>query len=183
MGLLFSKKRVDGNLVEPADPMLSVMPYVMRSRTEAQVAYTFTVKLDVIDAFIREKRREGKRITFFQVIIAAFLKVIGERPSLNRFVAGRRLYQHHEFDILYVVKPRLSDDSNESVARVSFEEDDTIYDVSEKMTAQTQAIQNQVEMKDDDKLIRQVLRLPRWLLRAVFATYRWLDFHGIAPAK
>lgn len=181
MGFLFSKKRKDGRLVDAADPMLSIMPYMMRSRIEAQVSYTFSIRLDTINAFIREKRREGKRITFFHVIISALLKMIGERPHLNRFVAGRRVYQHDDFDILYVVKPDLTDESDESVARVRFEEDDTIFNVADRMSIQTEAIQNATGLKADDKIIGWVLRFPRWLLRSAFAVYRWLDFHGAVP--
>ena len=180
MGLLFSRKRTDGKLVQGGDPMNYIMPYVMRSRTEAQVYATYPVRMDAIQEFIRQNRRKGVRVTFFNVLVAALLKTLIERPRLNRFVAGRNIYEHNEFEVLYVVKEALTEEANESVAKVRLAPEDTIYDVVEKMSSQNERLKAG-ELKGDDKMIRLLLRAPRWLIRAVFAFYRWLDYHGLVP--
>ncbi|MDO5733241.1 MAG: 2-oxo acid dehydrogenase subunit E2 [Eubacteriales bacterium] len=180
MALFFKRNRSDGKQVSGGDPLNYIMPYLIRSRVEAQVYSTYTIQLDAIDAFIRENRRQGRRITFFNVLVAALLKTIAERPRLNRFIAGRRIYEHKNFEVLYVVKAEMSEAGNESVAKVSFDYEDTIYEVSEKMAASTQQVKSG-ELKNDDKFIRLLLRMPRWAIRSIFATYRWLDFHGMAP--
>lgn len=180
MGLFFSKRRTDGKQVTGGDPMNYIMPYVMRSRTESQVFASYPIRLEAIDEFIRQNRRAGRRVTFFNILVAALLKTIVERPRLNRFIAGRRIYEHNHFEVLYVVKEALTEAGNESVACVRFAPEDTVYDVAAKMAEQTGKIKNGV-LKEDDQFIRWLLRAPRWLIRTIFAFYRWLDFHGVAP--
>ena len=73
--------------------------------------------MENIQEYIREKRREGKRITLFNVIVSALLHTVYRRPHLNRFVAGRKLYQRNNMDVLYVVKTLMTDEGVESVAK------------------------------------------------------------------
>ncbi len=181
MGLFFSKKRTDGNVVKGGDPMNYIMPYVMKSRMEAQVFTSYPIRLEAINEFIRQNRRKGVRITFFNVLVAALLKTTVERPRLNRFIAGRRIYEHKNFEVLYVVKEAMTETANESVARVRFAPEDTVYDVAKKMAEQTDKIKHGV-LKDDDAVIRLLLKAPRCIIRAIFALYRWMDFYGIVPS-
>lgn len=182
MGLFFSKKRKDGTLVTDGDPMIHIMPYIMRGRNESAVYYCNTVNIEPIQKYIKEKRREGKRITMFNVVVTALLQVLNQRPNLNRFIAGRRLYKHDSFEVLYTVKTDLSDDGLESVAKIQLAEDDNIDSVTENMTETVQSIIDGSEEKWDDKLIRYFSKAPRWLLRSILNVLRWMDFHGILPS-
>ena len=178
---LFSKKRPDGKLVQDGDPMMHIMPYIMRGRNESCIYYKDCVEIENMQRYIREKRREGKRITIFNLIVTSMLHLIYERPHLNRFVAGRRLYDHNSFDVLYIVKTSLSDDANESVARVTFDEHDNIFTISESMKNIIDQIKGGEVEKWDDKLISFCTKLPRWTLRAIANILRWADFHGLLP--
>lgn len=181
MGFLgLSKKRSDGNLVKGGDPMMHIMPYVMRGRNESAVYYQMTVPVGNIQKYTLEKRKEGIRITLFNVIVAALLRTINERPKVNRFVAGRRLYEHKDFEVLYVVKQQLTDEGIESVAKVKLKKGDTIFDVKENMDEHIRSVKKG-EMKGDDKLVRHLAKYPRWLIRMIYRTLLWLDFNGMMP--
>lgn len=178
---IFSKSRPDGKLITDGDPLTHIMPYVMRGRNESCVYYHNPVDIDVLQEYIRKKRREGKRITMFNLIITATLHVIYERPHLNRFISGRRLYSRKSFDVLYVVKKSMSDEAEESIARVSFDENDNIFTVTKAMGDIIDSIKNGTADKWDDKLIAYLSKFPRWLLRFVASILRWADFHGLLP--
>ncbi len=181
MGFLgLTKKRSDGNLVRGGDPMMHIMPYVMRHRNESCVYYKMTVPLEPIQKYIIDKRRKGQRITLFNVIVAAMLKTVEARPHVNRFVAGRRLYEHKNFEVLYVVKQKMTDDGEESVARVALNPGDTIMDVKEAMDQHIRKLKNG-ELKSDDKLIRHLSHYPRWSIRCLYRILTWLDFNGMMP--
>lgn len=186
MTRLFGKGRSDGYLVEDNEPMHSIMPYLMRGRNESAVYFKYSVEIDNIRAYIRKHRREGKRITLMNVMLAAILHVLYQRPGLNRFIAGRRLYQHKVTDVSYVVKKSLTDVSPESVAKVVFENTDNLFTVTDKMNQHIEKIREEEDDKIDDDLTNFMTRLsnwPRWVLRSISSILRFMDFHGILPVK
>lgn len=174
-------RRSDGTLVKDTrDPIGDIMPYIMRGRNESAVYYSKSYCVENIQNYIRDQRKQGIRITVFNVISAALLHTFIRRPHLNRFVAGRRLYQHNTFDILYVVKTSMTDDGIESIARVRFDGDDSLASVKDKMAESVYGIKGTTG-KEDDRFIGLVTRLPRFLKRFMIWVARVLDFHGMMP--
>ncbi|NLW53317.1 MAG: 2-oxo acid dehydrogenase subunit E2 [Clostridiaceae bacterium] len=177
---MFFNKRKDGKLVKGGDPMIHIMPYVMRGRNESAVYYGKSFCVENIQEYIREKRREGKRITLFNVIVSALLHTVYRRPHLNRFVAGRKLYQRNTMDVLYVVKTLMTDEGVESVAKITSDGHDTLEDVTRMMSEHIGYIKDGQE-KGDDRLIEFATKMPRFLIRFVLWIIRILDFHGLMP--
>ena len=177
--MLFNRRK-DGKLVKGGDPMMHIMPYVMRGRNESAVYYGKSFCVENIQEYIREKRREGKRITLFNVIVSALLHTLYRRPHLNRFVAGRKLYQRNTMDVLYVVKTLMTDEGVESVAKITSDGHDTLEDVTQMMSEHISYIKDG-QSKSDDRLIGFATKLPRFLIRSVLWLVRILDFHGLMP--
>lgn len=181
MGIL-RRDRHDGIRVRHGDPLLHVMPYIMCGRNESVVYYKRSVPIEAFQKYIVEQRRKGIRITMFNLIVASLLQTVYRRPMLNRYIIGRRLYEHRNFEATYTVKQSLTDEGLESVAKVGFDPDDTIFTVAEKMGKNTAAIK-QGELKGDDKFIRLFTHMPRWFMRLVASLLRFLDFHGLLPGS
>ena len=78
------------------------------------------------------------------------------------------------------MKTLLADEGVESIAKVPFDENDTLSSVATKMRENTERIK-QGETKMDDFLIHHFSKAPRWFLRLFLSLLRWLDFHGILP--
>lgn len=174
-------KRSDGTLVKDSkDPIGAIMPFIMRGRNESAVYLSKSYCIENMQQYIREQRKLGRRITVFNIISATFLHTFLRRPQLNRFVAGRRLYQHNTFDILYVVKTTMTDEGIESIAKVNFDGDDSLEKVKDKMDHHISEIKGS-EGKEDDKFIGLITKLPRFALRFLIWIGRVLDFHGIMP--
>lgn len=180
MGLFFSTKRSDGKVVKDEDPIIKMTPFIMRGRNEAVVYFSKSYDIGAIQKFIQDKREEGLRITLFNVIVASLLQTIYRRPKTNRFIAGRRLYDHNDISILYVVKNMMTDDALESICKIVLEPSDTIYDISTRMKENTDKIK-EGEQKTDDKLIHAVAKLPRSILQFALWCVRLMDFYGIMP--
>ncbi|HHV41443.1 MAG TPA: 2-oxo acid dehydrogenase subunit E2 [Clostridiaceae bacterium] len=180
MGLFFSKKRSDGKVVKGEDPLIRMTPFIMRGRNEAVIYFPRSYDIEAIQTFIQDQRARGKRITLFNIIAASMLQTIFRRPKINRFIAGRRLYEHNDVSILYAVKARMTDDALESIAKVEFNPDDTIYDVAERMKSNTDMIKDG-KLKTDDKFIHFVSKLPRSILQFALWIIRLMDFYGIMP--
>jgi hypothetical protein len=63
-------------------------------------------------------RPASERVTLFHVLVTAVARTVRLRPEVNRFVAGRRTYQHRDISVSFVVKSELSDAGTESEARL-----------------------------------------------------------------
>lgn len=176
----FRVNRSDGIRVTSADPLVTMMPYLFRTRTESIVYYKRTIPIDEIQKYIVEQRRKGARITMFSIIVAAMLQTVYRRPNMNRFIAGCRMYMHKNFEVLYTVKQSLTDDGLESVAKVRLNPEDTIFNVAKAMSEHTHNIKKG-ELKEDDKLIRFFCHMPRWFIRTFMTLLRFLDFYGWMP--
>ena len=174
---LFSKRRSDGELVRDADPMSRLMPYIMRGRNESAVYYRITLDTAPAQAFIKENRRAGKRITMMNIIVAALLQALYRRPRSNRFIVGRRIYQRNKFEVSYVVKESLDDDSPESVAQVGFDKNENVYDVADKMTQYIGEIQ-MGQTGGEDKVLSFLESSPLPVALGD-ECLRFMDFHNI----
>lgn len=180
MAKLIGKKRNDGTLVNDIEPMTRLMPYIMRGRNESAVFFRKSIDITNIQTYIRQQRKEGRRVTLFNVFVTALLHTLHARPRLNRFVAGRRIYQHNCMDVSYVVKRSFTDDSSETVAQIVLNEDDNLFTVADAMLEDIRALKEEEDPdKADDKLMSRLARLPRWANRFAVAFVRWLDFHGL----
>ena len=174
--MCLGKKRKDGKLVTDGDPMNHIMPYIMRSRNESVIYYKNAIEVKPIRDYIKKRRKQGDRITMFNILMASILNIFVLRPKLNRFIAGRRIYEHNGYEGLYIVKLDLSDQAYESIAKVTMTEDDNINTVAEKMKAQVELIREAQEQKTDDKLISIFAKTPRWFLRFAWQLYVGLIF-------
>lgn len=86
-----------------------VMPYLMRGRNEAAVYFEHDIPLRKADAFIRawNQANPGLRIDVFHLACWALRQTTERHPSINRFVAGGRLYDRKGIWFSYAVKAKL----------------------------------------------------------------------------
>ena len=67
------------------------MAFVMRSRTESTVYLDAELRAEQLLEFLERHRARG--ITLTHLLVAAAGDALRAHPNLNRFVAGKRLYQ------------------------------------------------------------------------------------------
>ena len=65
------------------------MPLIMKKRSDSHVYYTEDIPLATMDEYIAKKAEEGIRISYMNIIYAAIVRIIAEKPSLNRFIINR----------------------------------------------------------------------------------------------
>ncbi|MHB8962430.1 MAG: 2-oxo acid dehydrogenase subunit E2 [Saccharofermentanales bacterium] len=159
----------------------SFFPYLSRTRTES-VVY-FLRRLDVTDALdmVNRKKKEGLKLSLFTLLVTAGARTFEQRPILNRFILGRRLYQRELFDVSYVVKKSLSDDGEELLLTLPIDSSMKAAEVADLMAQKHEELRSKEE-NGLDRLMRLFGRLPRPLLRFLFSIVRLLDFHGCLPA-
>ncbi len=174
--------RKDGRRVRTMSPMSYVIPYIMRTRNDAQNQIADTIDITEADKFLREMRAKGyKSISVLHVFIAAYIRAIAMRPGINRFCSGQKIYHRNTIEINMAVKKEMSLDAPDTMIKVRFEPTDTITDVYEKFNAVVEKATAEGSNTDFDKTARLLTHLPGILFRATVRLLEFLDYHGWLP--
>jgi hypothetical protein len=174
--------RKDGTLLHNIDPMRKLLPYLFRSRNGSIVYSPEIVEFDNARDYIKEKNKQipGLKLGTFEVVIAALLRTMTLYPYLNRFVAGKKLFARNSVYFSFVVLKMINGNYEETNAKIEFEKTDTIYDVAKKVNSHIELCQSG-ELKDDDKLLEFVSKLPSPLITFVTFVLSRLNNWGLLP--
>lgn len=176
--------RYDGYRIKSGDPMFGVIPHIMRSRLDCQVFFEEPIDISHIREFILAHRGEMPGLSSYHLFIAALIRTIAQKPRLNRFVSGRKIYARNYIRASLTVKPSRSEDSDEAVVMPEFQPTDTLYEVVERFNEQVKEAKRQNEEEkgnDTDVLIKILNTLPGFVLKFVVWSLRNLDAVGLMP--
>ncbi len=179
------RRRYGATYVEEVAAVRRVLPHLMPTRTESTVYFPQDLEVDRLLLWLEETnvaRPASERLTLFEVLLTALARTLRLRPEVNRFVAGRRLYQHDTITVSFTVKAELSDGAPESQARLLFTGHERVDDVHAQVSAALCRERAGVPGADDT-LIDFFASWPGPALRVVGRLLRSLDDHGVLPAR
>ncbi len=171
--------RADGKRVKKADPMYTVVPYIMNKRNDAMNMTTVDIPVEPIQNYINAKRKEGVRMSHMSVVMAAYLRTVYEFPLLNNFIVNKKIYTHKEFKVAMVVLKSLAT-QEETMSKVKFELDDNIFEVNEKVVAYVEDNRKETTVNNTDKMISFLVSMPGVANIAV-GLFKLLDRYGLLP--
>src|SRR4029453_17480387 len=105
-------RRPDATLVRDLGPLRRFMPFVSPRRSESLVFCEHEVEVETALAFAAERsraRHPERPVTLFHLVLRAIVLTLAERPRLNRFTAGGRVWQREGVWITFSAKLRLED--------------------------------------------------------------------------
>ena len=173
--------RHDGKLLKKIDPFYKIVPYIMKTRVDSQVFFDDKIVLDKTEKYLKDVREQNINIRFLHIVCAAIIRTIAQKPRINRFVSGRKLYARNGIYISLAVKKDMSEESPETTVKVKFEPTDTIYDVVDKVNEVIKENQGQEVNNDTDKTAKLIMMCPRFLVKGIVAFVNWLDKRGRMP--
>ena len=136
------------------------------------------IPLQPMQDYLNAKRKEGKRISHLALIVAAYVRVLGQFPQMNRFIVNKKVYARNELNVgMVVLKAGQMD--NGTMSKVNFDPADTIDDVNRKMTEYIEINRGEGD-NSTDKLAKFLVSVPG-LLRFGVNLFRWADKHGLLP--
>lgn len=175
--------RKDGRKLRTLQPMNRLMPYIMKKRSDAQNTFADKIEVSKADVLCRKKVLEGKtNFSFLHILLAAYLRAITQRPAINRFVSGQKIYARNEIVFVMTIKKEMSLSAPDTVIKVKFSPDDTLDEVYEKFnTVATDAIAALDTQTAFDKLIKVFNFIPGFFLRFIVWVVEKLDYVGWLP--
>ena len=175
--------RRDGKRVK-APGLQTVMTVLFPNRTDTEVYLNDTIDATELVRYLEKKNegREDGRMTIFHCMITALAKMLVERPLMNRFVQGYRIYERNEISLSFVAKRRFADGAEETLMYLIPEMTDTVNEISQKIIGDVrEARKSEHATGGVDELLDKFAALPRPVLAASVRVIRWLDFWGKNP--
>ena len=174
--------RPDGRRLKTTDPIVQFTPYLMPMRCDAQVFLEHRLDFEKLSRYIAKKSVEGERVTFMQIIVAAYVRGISQNPEVNRFIFNKQYFARNNCSVSYTILMDPQDfNSPENSVRVCFDLTDTLFDVRDRMNAAVEKARGETGGGDFlIKLANGLLKIPG-LATSFVAIYRLLDRYGIPP--
>ncbi len=173
--------RNDGRRVRTRGPMEGVAAYIMKDRVGSSNYVRDTIEMEPIEEYIRQKRKEGREISLMHLIIAAYVRLVAQRPAINRFISGQKNLTRDDYvEIVLTIKKEMRLDSPDTVVKITVGKDATVFDIEEQL--------NQVitDYRDNpgggfDKTAGALKKIPGLLLKFAVWLLKFMDYFGWLP--
>lgn len=175
--------RSDGKKIKDIPALFKVIPSIMLERSDAQVYFKQDISLKTLDEYISKKAEEGIKFSYMNIIYAAIVRIISERPSLNRFAMNGRLYDRNEIFVSLSIKKNLTDEGQETVTKLAFKGNENIFEVKEKLDAIIEKNKDIANSNNMDKMAKLLSLIPNGLILWTVRFLKFLDKHGMLPKK
>lgn len=173
--------RPDGRRVKDIDPIVRITPFLMPMRCDAQVFLQHKADYELMARYIARKGAEGEKITFMQIIIAAFVRTVSQHPEINRYIMNKQFFSRNNCTVSFtMLKDMTNPDAGETAVKIRFDLTDTIFDVRDRMNKVVEASRGVENQNFVDKLVRLLFAIPG-LPTAIVALVRLLDRYGLCP--
>lgn len=174
--------RYDGRRLRSLDPMSKVSPYIMVTRNTSSNFFIDSVDIDEIERYIRHKRIDEGLVGFgiMHVIIAAYVRCVSQRPAINRFIGGQKIYARNGVQVNLTVKREMKSDGLETVIKIHPEKDATATEVYELIKKEVDLSKDNTE-SDFDGAAKALNYIPGLILKFAVWALKTMDYFGILP--
>lgn len=182
-GLTMWGRRADATQVAGLSTTRRFMPFVSPGRNASVVYYKTEIEVDAALAFLEEQNRDRspeQRVTLFHLYLRAVSMALHERPGVNRFVSGGRVWQRDGVYITYSAKQDLIDGAPVLTIKRPFARDEGLVEMVDGLLEELLARRRGKE-STADKEVNLAVRLPVPVLRVGLGALRFVDRLGLLP--
>ncbi|MBR0374307.1 MAG: 2-oxo acid dehydrogenase subunit E2 [Mogibacterium sp.] len=176
--------RRDGTRVK-APGLQTVMTALFPNRTDCEVHIYQDIDATNLLKYLEAKnegREKADRMTMFHCVIAGLARMLYERPMMNRFIQGYRIYERNEISLSFVAKRRFTDGTEESLMYLVPNPTDTVNEISQKILGDVAEMRKSEHATGGiDEILDKFAALPRPIFAASVRLIRYLDFWGLNP--
>ena len=175
------KKKSTMRRVKSISPMSVIIPFIMVNRVGSQNFITDRIPVAKLEKYLKQKQAEGmKNISMMHLLIAAYIRMSAQRPAVNRFIRGQRVWTRDEMEISLTIKKEMSLESPDTVVKIILPRDATMEDVYETLNRVITDYRDKPG-GDFDNTARWLSYIPALLLKFVIWFLRLLDYFGLIP--
>ena len=175
--------RSDGRLLKTLSPFVKIIPHIMTRRSDAQNFYKQIVVVEKIDQYIKEKENQGIKLNYLHLFIAVYVRVLAQRPQLNRFVMNNQIYARHGILISMAIKRCLKDEGEETTVKFIFTGKESLEEIIEIVNRTIEESCAAGTDNDVDIIARKIMSLPNGLVKLLVGTLKGMDRYNLLPRK
>lgn len=174
--------RKDGRLLRSLDPLSRVSSYIMVNRNGASNFFVDTVDIDEIERYIRHKRKDEGLAGFgiMHVLVAAYVRGLSQKPAVNRFISGQKVYARNNIEVNLAVKLEMKSTSTETIIKIRPERDATATDIYNLFQKEIEFARSNQDSSFDDTA-RILSHIPGLFLKFSVWFLKLLDYFGLLP--
>ena len=175
--------RKDGVWLKDIDAMHTIMPFIFPNRCDNEAFISEKIDLTKINEYLAKKNADNPeyKYSLFQVIVTATMKTVKMRPKLNRFITGKRIYLRNDYSAAFIVKKAFSDNADEAIAVIDFEDDSNIDSFNKKLHDVVYSTRNTDKNDSATDTMELFKKLPRFLISFLIKIINILNYFGRVP--
>ncbi|MBP3294861.1 MAG: hypothetical protein J6N32_14010 [Clostridia bacterium] len=175
------KKEKECRRVKSISPMAYVIPYIMVDRTGSQNFIQDSVDIEKLEKYMKEKQQSGMtNISMMHIMIAAYIRLVSQRPALNRFIRGQKVWTRKNVEVSLTIKKEMSLESPDTVVKITLPPSATLADVYEALNHEIVSYRENPG-GDFDNTARFFTKFPGLLFKFTVAFLRFLDYFSLMP--
>lgn len=173
--------RKDGRRVRSLAPIDSMIPYIMVTRNDSQNLISDSFECSAADRFVHRKRAEGlEGFGIMHVLLAAYVRLISQRPRVNRFLSGQKIYTRDDIVVNMIVKRKMDINESGTAIKVIFQPGDTATDVYNRFNDVLQTT-FKTEETNFDGTTKLLNFIPGLLKKFAIWFLKTLDYFNLLP--
>ena len=171
----------EGRKIKTLSPMSIIIPYIMPTRNDALNFISDSIDITAAEKYIAEKRAQGyENFGMMHIFIASYVRTVAEKPGINRFIRGQRLFARNNIEVMLTIKKEMALNSPDTVVKIFPKPTDTAIDIYEQMN-QVIIDSKKPSDTDFDKLMNVLKVIPGLFLRWTVKFLNFLDYFGLLP--
>lgn len=173
--------RPDADLVTDVPATRRIMPFIMRTRNESIVFFEQKIDVAKTMTFLEDVRHQtGRKATMLHLALYAATRAIHERPRLNRFVKGSRIWARRGIWASFSAKKAKTDDAPIVVVKRRIDPAWSFVELVDQIENNVRESKSEKRSSTDKELALAFL-LPTFLVKRVVWLLMWLDELGLLP--
>lgn len=171
----------EGRKLKTLSPMAKVSPYIMVNRNGATNQIHDTICTDTLDEYIRHKKAEGLTgFNIMHIFVAAYVRVVSQRPGINRFLRGQRVYARNGIEVVIVAKKEMRLNADDTCIKIPLSPSDTAEDVYKAFETAFEGYRQKTSGAFDScaKILNYI---PGLLMKFAIWFLKLLDYFGWLP--
>ena len=175
--------RPNGERVRDLPPGRALMPFLVRTRSEAANYFAQDIQVDALLDYAEDfAKRTGTQVGLFALVIRALAQCLHEFPKLNRYVSGRRIYQRSHVAITFSGRASRAEGSAIYLRKRVFPAGEALEDLARSMSLEVLRGRSGARSAGE-RLMERVVRLPWPCVAALLRVVHLLDDLNLLPAR